>query len=105
MLLRGALAVSGSEWEQQEAGEEAEVPRVVVEPVAGRQAEANAVACLELERHAAGRGRVATMVVQVQAEDDRLVVPVQVETHVPLQVICGRKAEEVKSSDRSGEDT
>lgn len=90
-----------SEGEQQEAGEDAEVSGVVVEPVASRQTEADPVALLQLQSHTVGRGGVAAVVVQVQVEDDRLVVPVQVETHVTFQVIRSREAEEVKSSDRS----
>lgn len=45
------------------------------------------------------------MIIQVQAENDWLVVPVQVHAHVTLQVISSREAEEVESSDRSREDT
>lgn len=45
------------------------------------------------------------MVIQVQAEDDWLAVPVQVETHVAFQVIRSCEAEEVKSSDGSCEHT
>ena len=45
------------------------------------------------------------MVVEVKVEDDWLIVPVQVETHVAFKVICSREAEEVKSSDRSSEHT
>lgn len=92
-----------SEGEQQETGEDAEVPGVVVEPVAGRQTEANGVSLLQLQSHAVGRGGVAAVVIQVKVEDDWLIVPVQVETHVTFQVICSGEAEEVKSSDGSRE--
>lgn len=54
-----------SEWEQQESGEDAEVSGVVVEPVAGRQTEADSVAPLQLQGHGVRRGGVAAVVVQV----------------------------------------
>jgi len=94
-----------SEREQQEAGEDAEVPGVIVEPVAGWQTEADLVALLQLQSHCIGCGGVAAVVIQVEAEDDWLVVPVQVQTHVTLQVICSCEAEVVNSSDRSCEHT
>ncbi len=52
-----------SEGEQQEAGEDAEVSGVIVEPVAGRQTEADPVALLQLQSHAVGCGSVAAVVV------------------------------------------
>lgn len=94
-----------SQGEQQEAREDAEVPRVVVEPVAGRQAEADSVARLQLQRHGAAGGGVAAVVVQLQAEEDGLLVPVQVQTRVALQVVRGREAEEVEASDGGRENT
>lgn len=94
-----------SEGEQQETGEDAEVSGVVVEPVAGRQTEADSISLLQLQSHAVGHGGVATVVVKAQVEGDWLVVPVQVHAHVTYEVICSREAEEVKSSDRSCEHT
>lgn len=93
-----------SQREQQETGEHTEVSGVVVEPVAGRQTETDRVTLLQLQSHTVGRGGVAAVVVQVQVEEDWLVVPVQVQTHVAFQVICSCEAEEVKSSERSRED-
>lgn len=94
-----------SEGEQQETRENAEVSGVVIEAVAGRQTEPDSVALLQLQSHSVGRGGVAAVVVQVQVEDDRPVVPVQVETHVAFQIICSREAEEVESSDGGCEHT
>lgn len=91
--------------EQQEAREHAEVSGVVIEAVAGRQAEVHPVALLQLQTHCVARGGVAAVVVQVEAEDDRLVVLVQVQAHVAFHVICSREAEDVQSSDRSRENT
>lgn len=54
-----------SEWEEQESGEDAEVSGVIVEPVAGRQAEADLVALLQLQSHAVRCGGIAAVVVQV----------------------------------------
>lgn len=45
------------------------------------------------------------MVVQLQAEEDGLLVPVQVQTRVALQVVRGREAEEVEASDGGRENT
>lgn len=108
-MFRGCLTPSLipvlSKQEQQESGEDAEVPGVVVEPVAGRQTEVDPVALLQLQDHAVRCGGVATMVVQIQVEDDGLFVPIQIETHVALHVICSCEAEEVSTSDRSREHT
>lgn len=65
----------------------------------------DSVALLQLQCHTIGHGGVATMVIQAQVECDWLVVPAQVHTHITFEVIGGGEAEEVKSSDRSCEDT
>lgn len=67
-----------SEREQQEARKRAEVPGVIVEPIAGRQTEADLVTLVQLQNHSVGSGGVSSMVVQVKVEDDWLIVPVQV---------------------------
>lgn len=98
------VRIKVSKSKQQEAAEDAEVSGVIIEPVAGRQLEADSVALVQLQDDATGRGRVAAVVVEVQAEDDWLLVLVQVQTHVAFEVICCREAEEVNSSDGSRED-
>lgn len=94
-----------SEAEEQEAAEEAEVARVVVEAVGGGQRQPHAVAPLQLQHHAGRQRGVAAVGVQPQAEHHPLLVPVQVNTCVALQVVGGREAEEVEARQRSPEHT
>lgn len=78
-----------SQGEQQEPREAAEVPGVVVEAVAGRQPQADGVGLLQLQEHAAGQGGVAAVVVEAKAEEDGPGVVVQVQAHVPFEVVGG----------------
>lgn len=94
-----------SEAEEQEATEEGEVARVIVESVRGGQRQPHTVALLQLQHHAGRQRGVATVSIQPEAEHHGLLVPVQVHTCVALQVIGGSEAEEVEARQRSTEHT
>lgn len=94
-----------SEAEKQEAAEQGEVARVVIESVGGRQRQPHTVTPLQLQHHTGRKRGVAAVGIQPQTEHHWLLIPVQVHTCVALQVVSSCEAEEVEARQWSREHT